>query len=213
MKHFNYKFRKYSVIAAFLLLSLVSANNSNAQFLYLGLNGGGVASWFKSPKIENVVFSSGWGWNMGFFIRYGKKPFLQFGFDWTRSINDFTIKEAEEDGSDFNEDIKFHEFDFSMKLGYNILDLPMFKVQVNAGPFIGRSLFFSTDNIIFEKSDFKNPQFGVIAGAGIQFTNFIAGFDYTYHFSDFFSPVDVGGETLKLGAHIQFFMIKVGFMF
>ncbi len=206
--------KKQLILTISVLVFLAFANQAKAQYLFIGLNGSSAFSWFNSPKVENMILSKGWGWNMGFFLRYGKKPFIQGGLDWTRSMNNFTIKEIEEDGSDFEDQIKFHEFDFSLKIGYNILDLPMFKVQVNAGPFIGRSLYFSNENIIFDKSDFKNPQWGVTAGAGIQFTNFIAGIDYTYHFSDLFSPIDIGGgETIKLGAKLQLFMIKAGFMF
>jgi len=201
------------ITAAFILVSLAFANQASAQYFYIGLDGSAVTSWFNSPKTDNLVASNGWGWNMGFFVRYGKRPYIKGEFDWTRSMNDFTIKFAD-DGKDLTEQIKFHEFDFAIKVGYNIVDLPMFKVDVNIGPFIGRSLFFSTDDIYFSKDDFRNPQIGFSTGAGIQFTNFIAGFDYTYHFTDMFAPVDIGeGNTLILGAHLQLFMVKIGFMF
>ena len=208
------KRKRLLIITLFLLVSVAFTNQAKAQYFYLGMNGSSVATWFNSPKLDNLVVSNGWGWNMGFFVRYGKRPYIKAGFDWTRSINDFTIKYAGDDGGNFNDKIKFHEFDFSLKVGYNLLDLPMFKIDVSAGPFIGRSLFFSTDNIYFQKDDFKNPQAGFIVGAGIQFTNFIAGIDYTYHITDMFTPVDIGeGESVKLGAHLQLFMIKIGFMF
>ena len=206
--------KKQLILAAFILASVTVTKQASAQYFYLGVNGSPVFSWFHTPPIDELltVNSKGWGWNLGFFMRYGKKPFIQAGFDWTRSYNDFTIDIADE-GTGFQDKIKFHEFDFSVLVGYNFIDLPMFKVQAHAGPFIGRSLFFSTDNIVFQKTDFKNPQIGFIAGAGIQFTNFIAGVDYTYHFTDMFTPVDIDGEKIKLDAFLQLFMVKVGFMF
>ena len=206
-------YKKQLIITAFMLVFLAFTNRAGAQYLYLGMNGSAVASWFNTPNTDNLVVSNGWGWNLGAFVRYGKRPYIKAGFDWTRSINDFTIKYADE-GNDFTDRIKFHEFDFTLKVGYNLLDLPMFKIDVSAGPFIGRSLFFSTDNIYFDENDFRNPQYGFTVGAGIQLTNFIAGIDYVYHITDMFTPIDLGeGESLNLGAHLQLLMVKVGFMF
>ncbi len=204
-------FKKYTVIASFVLAALSISGHARAQVFYIGVNGSAVYSWFDSPKFDNLVTSEGWGWDLGFFLRYGKRPYFQAGFDWVRSANDFTIGDPEEPLA--AEKIKFHNFDFSLKVGYEILQTPMFKLKVHTGPFIGKSLMFSGETIEFLKDDFKNPQFGFIAGAGFQFTNLVVDFEYSYHFTDLFKPVAIDGETYELGSHLQLIALKVGFMF
>ena len=104
-------------------------------------------------------------------------------------------------------------FDFSFKVGYEIVQLPMFKLKAQAGPFIGRSFLFSTDDFIVERDEFRWPQYGVIAGIGFQFTNLVVDFEYTYHINDLFKPFEVDGQTYKLHSNLQLLTLKVGFMF
>jgi len=204
------------VFSAILLASVLYSNTSQAQVFYIGLQGNAVYSWFNSPKLENVITSDGWGWNMGFFLRYGKRPFIQLGLGWTRSLNEFTVTfydDEEQQEVDYSEEIKLNNFDFSATLGYELLQMPMFKINVHAGPFIGKSHMFSGENIYFENNDFKNPQVGVTSGIGFQFTNLIFGLDYSYHFTDLFKPISVDGTDYKFGSKIQMALLKVGFMF
>jgi hypothetical protein len=203
--------KKLFIIFSVFLISLVFSANARAQVFYIGVNGGAVNSWFDSPEFGNMVTSQGWGWDFGFFLRYGKRPYLQVGFDWVRSANDFKI--AVEETVLLEEYIKFHNFDFSLKIGYNLLQKPMFKIKVHAGPFIGKSMMFSGENIWFYNSDFKNPQMGIIAGTGIQFTNFILDFEYSYHFTELFEPVVIDGISFNLGSKLQLITLKAGFMF
>ncbi len=203
--------KKFLIIASFVFATFSLPDNAKAQIFYIGVNGGAVYSWFDSPKLDNIVTSEGWGWDLGFFLRYGKRPYFQAGFDWVRSANDFVI--GDKDAPVFQEDIKFHNFDFSFKVGYEILQTPMFKLKVHTGPFIGKSLMFSGENIEFLKDDFKNPQLGIISGVGFQFTNFVADFEYSYHFTQLFNPVTIDGETFDLGSKLQLVTLKVGFMF
>jgi hypothetical protein len=202
--------KKYLVISFVGIASLLYSNRAHSQLFFLGIEGGATYSWFNSPKFENIITSDGWGWNLGFFARYGKKTYLQLGFDWTRSKNDFRI---DFEGFHFDEQIKFHNFDFSIKYGYNFFYRPMFKLKVQAGPFIGRSFLFSGDELEFTNDDFKNPQWGIIGGLGFQFMNFVADIEYSYHFTDLFEPIVVGDQEIKFGSNLQMIIIKIGFMF
>jgi hypothetical protein len=184
---------------------------SRGQVFYIGINGGAVYTWFNSPKLENIITSDGAGWDLGFFLRYGKRPYFQLGFDWTRSMNEITIH-IDDQPSIIN-NIPFHNFDFSLKVGYEFIQLPMFKLKAHAGPFIGRSMLLSNDDLLFEKDDFRNPQWGVIAGLGFQFTNFVVDLEYSYHFSDLFKPVYINDKEYKLGSNLQIVTLKLGFMF
>jgi hypothetical protein len=205
-------FKNKLVIIFFLLMSLFYANTAKAQVFYIGVNAGVVNSWFDSPDFGEMVSSNGWGWDLGFFLRYGKRPYFQAGFDWTRSANDFVVKVN--DDYIIDEIVEFHNFDFSLKVGYNIIQTPMFKFKMHTGPFIGKSVMFSNDDKdLFSNDDFKNPQWGIIAGTGIQFTNFIVDLEYSYHFSELFKPLNLDGDKYNLGSKLNLLTLKVGFMF
>lgn len=208
--------KKYFIIATVMLVSVLAAKTSYSQVFYIGFNGSSVYSWFNSPKLENVITSDGWGWDLGFFLRYGRRPFVQIGLDWTRSANDVTVKfyddELQEEQT-YEETIKLNNFDFSVLVGYELLQTPMFKISVRGGPFIGKSLMFSGETFYFENSDFKNPQWGVTAGLGFQFTNLIFGIKYNYHFTELFKPVVIDNVKYKFGSKIQMISLNVGLMF
>ena len=207
MKKIN---KKLLILVSVLLLSVSFAGTAKAQLFWVGFNGSAVHSWFRSPKLNNDLTSDGWGWDFGFFLRYGKRPFVQAGFDWTWSQNTIYLKDVD---FSMQETIKFNNFDFSLKTGYELYQSPMFKVKISAGPFIGTALMFSGDYLYFSKDDFRNPQLGVVAGTGFQFTNLVVDLEYRYHFKDLFMPVDIDGKTYKLDSNLQMLMLKVGIMF
>jgi hypothetical protein len=183
-----------------------------AQFFYVGLNGGANYSWFKAPKFSNVISSDGYGWNMGFFLRYGKRPYIQAGFDWTRANNDFVFEVKEADFK-IEDKVPFHNFDFSIKVGYEIIQTPYFKWSLLGGPFIGRSLLFNSNEFEFSNTDFKNPQYGLIGGTAFQITNFILSLEYSNHLSGLFKPVEVDGYTIDFGSKLQIISLKLGMQF
>ena len=211
-------FKKIFVYLAFILLGLFSAKRAQAQLFWIGVDGNAVYSWFASPKLDeaagekNVITYDGWGWNLGAFVRYGKRPFVLVGLSWTRTYSKFAINDPG-DELNISESIKLNNFDFAVKIGYEVLQMPMFKADVHGGLFIGRSLLFSGESIYFENSDFVKPQWGITGGIGFQFTNLIFGVDYSYHFSELFKPVDINGTPYQIGSKIQMVALKVGFMF
>lgn len=204
---------KSALIASVLTLFLLSIQvKGKSQVFYIGFNGGASYSWFNSPGLDNYVTSSGYGWDMGFFLRYGKRPFYQVGFDWTRANNDFVF-EVKEANFKIEDKVPFHNFDFSVKVGYEIIQKPYFKWSLLGGPFIGRSFLFNSNEFEFSNSDFIKPQFGVNAGTGFQVTNFIFSFEYSYHISGLFKPVEVDGQKIDFGSKLQIVAFKVGMQF
>jgi len=204
IKHITITFVLFTLLMGF-------GKQSQGQVFFIGFNAGAVYTWFNSPGIDNLVTSNGGGYNLGFFLRYGKRPYFQLGFDWTRTKNEIDLNAG--DKPDIREKVPFHIFDLSFKVGYEIIQLPMFKLKAQAGPFIGRSFLLSTDDFIVEKDEFRKLQYGVIAGIGFQFTNLVVDFEYTYHISDLFKPFEFGGQTYKLHSNLQLLTLKVGFMF
>jgi hypothetical protein len=200
------------IIAAILLmmLFLTSGKEARSQVFWIGLNGGATHSWFSSPKANDLVVGKGWGWNLGFFVRYGKRPFYQAGIYWTRAEID--MKYHYNPHIVFEDDVPFDNFDIIVKAGYEIIHKPMFKWHINAGPFIGSSLLFSTNTFDIEIDDMRNPQFGINTGTGIQIMNLIIDVDIQHHLTELFlgDEVDLGVE---FGSHMNHVTMKVGFIF
>jgi hypothetical protein len=195
-----------------IVFTLVFSGITHAQVFWIGTTGSAVYSWFSSPNIDNIITSDGWGWNLGIFARYGKRPYFQVGGDWTWSMNTININD-EEDDIYFKDDIKFNNFDFSVLVGYEIFQKPMFKLKVQSGPFLGSSFLFSGDYVYFSNSDFKNPQFGIASALGFQFTNLVIDFEYSYHFTNLFKPIEIDDKTYQLGSKLQLIRLKIGLMF
>ncbi len=199
-----------TLFALLLAMLLSGSQEARGQVFWLGLNGGATHSWFTSPKADNLVTADGWGWNLGFFARYGKRPFYQVGLYWTRAQTD--MKYFLTESFVIEDRVPFNNFDVIVKAGYEIIREPMFKWHVNAGPFIGTSFLFSTNTFEIETDDMKNPQFGINTGTGIQFMNFIFDVDYQYHLTELF----IGDETdlgIEFGSHLQHLTFKVGLIF
>jgi hypothetical protein len=209
----NMKKIKSVLIASVLTVFLLAIQPEvKSQVFYIGFNGGAAYSWFNSPGVNNYVTSSGYGWDLGFFVRYGKRPFYQLGFDWTRSNNDFVFEIKEADFK-IEDKVPFHNFDFSVKVGYEIIQKPYFKWSVLGGPFLGRSFLFNSNEFEFSNTDFIKPQYGIIGGTGIQVTNFILSLEYSYHISGLFKPVEADGQTVDFGSKLQIVSVKVGMQF
>lgn len=202
---------KRTCIAIIIGLALsFSAQPARAQLFWIGVNGGMSVSWFTSPGVNNAVLSAGAGYNLGFFLKYGKKPFYQVDIRWIRANN--MISYEIEPGNVIEGEVPFHQFEIPIRVGYPIIHKPMFKWQVNGGPMIGTTFLFSENEFEFERNDMRNPQVGVMAGTGIQFMNFIFDLDYTYHITELFK-----GDEEDLGvdfkSHLQMISVKVGLQF
>jgi hypothetical protein len=202
--------RKIAVTIILGMMLVFVSKSSQSQMFWLGFNGGYQYSWFKTPGFDYKVTGSGPGWNLGFFLKYGKRPFYMAEFRWMRA-NNFISYEVEP-GSFIEGDVPFHKFEMPVKVGYNIIQKPIIKWHVNGGASIGTVFLFSENNFEFERRDMRNPQVAVIAGTGIQFMNFIIDFDYAYHLNQLFKG-DERDLGVDFGAHLQVISVKVGWVF
>lgn len=199
----------FRTILTTLFFFIILLPEGKTQVFYIGFDAAPVYSWYASSDAGIDISSKGWGNNIGFFLRYGKRPYYQVGFDWTRANNDFDV-EVPSEGFIIEDKVPFHNFDFSIKVGYEIIQTPLFKWSVFGGPFIGRSLLFESNDFEFDKTDFINPQYGVIAGTGIQITNMIISFDYNIHLSGLFQPIDLDGYIIDFGGNLHIVSLKIG---
>ena len=178
-----------------------------SQSMYIGVNAGMVNSQVYSLDTDNSFTSEGWGYNFGFYMRYGKRPFYQLGLDWLRSNNETT---SVDNGNTLTGSVPLHRFDINLKLGYEIVHRPIFKWEALIGPFIGKTRMCSSDIFSFNENDFKGPQYGFIVGTGIKFTYLVFDVEYSYHLSQLFAD---GYSTTNPDTHIETLAFKVGFQF
>ena len=90
-----------------ITLTLISGR-SQGQIFWLGLQGGAGISWFNSPGIQNTLLSEGTGYSLGFFLRYGSRPYYQIAFEWLRSNNN--MRYEPEPGLVFEGKVPLHNF-------------------------------------------------------------------------------------------------------
>lgn len=202
--------KKIVIVMILGLMGTLMARPAQAQMFWIGGNTGMQIDWFGSPGYDNKVTSEGLGYNLGFFLRYGKKPFYQLEFRWNRAFN--YLRDTEIPGVVLEDYVEFHKFDIPIRVGYPIVYTPMFKWHVNAGPFISTTFLFSSDEFEIERDDMRNPQFGILGGTGIQFMNFILDVDYSYHLTELFKG-DEEDLNVDFKSHMQVISLRVGFMF
>jgi len=188
-----------------VLILLVFSRQGISQGVYAGFTTGFTNVQVNLPG-SHKYSSTKPGYNFGLYLRYGKRPFYQGGIDFIRCRSN--IKTGA--GNPINTPL--HQFDFSLNVGYEILQKPFFKWNILGGPFIGKALLMSTANLNFGNNDFVNPQFGLTAGTGIQITNFIINVEYAYHISRFFNPSETK-PFLSPGSHIESLSLKFGVQF
>jgi hypothetical protein len=193
----------------FLTLELVSFSCSG-QFFWLGFQAGEGVSWFSNPVQDSVKLSDGAGTSLGFFVRYGTRPYYQLAFEWLISTNQ--MKFEVKPGSAVHDNVPFHNFKVPATVGYEIIHKPRFKWRVGGGFFIGTTAILSSNAFEFTQNDIRNPQFGVIGETGIQYLNFLVLFDYNYSLTKFFAG-GAGSYGADVRSHLQIFALKVGMQF
>jgi len=194
-----------------LLFGLVLAGaESQGQFFWLGFQAGEGISWFTNPGVDSISLSEGNGTSLGFFIRYGKRPYYQVAFEWLTTNNQVRINV--EPGVTKKSNFPVHSFKVPITAGYEVVHRPKFKWRIGGGFFIGPTVPLSSNAFNFNKSDFKNPQFGVIGETGIQYFNFLILVDYNYSLTKLFNK-NAGDYGMNLDSHMQIFALKAGLQF
>ncbi len=176
--------------------------------MYVGVTAGVSQVNFRSADAGSIITASP-GYDLGFYLRSGNRLFYQAGLNWTNSQIQIKYNQP---GVIDAENVTSHNFKLPLKVGYRLLKKPMFKWNILAGPFIGKTLFRSANNIPVKKSDFLNPQYGLTAGTGIRLTNFIFDVEYAYYISEMFKN-SVSGSFPLTGARQDMITLKIGVQF
>lgn len=202
---------KKILLTVLLVLAMgLTYQESRGQFFWLGFQAGEGVSWFTNPGIDSVMLSEGSGTSLGFFIRYGTRPYYQVAFEWLTTNNQMQI--LVEPGLTVKDNVPLHNFKVPFTAGYEIIHKPRFKWRVGGGFFIGPTVPLSSNAFNFSRNDFRNPQFGLIGETGIQYMNFLILVDYNYSLTRLFSG-NAGEYGINLHSHMQIFALKAGLQF
>ncbi len=197
--------RLTSIVALLLL-----AASAPAQYLSLGIQGGANLSYFNSPKIDNQVTGKGVGYQLGIYARFGYKFYYQMDFNWIRASNRVVVDLDTLGYPDtVEDDVPFHNFDLTAKIGYHLVRNQNFRWRTHAGPFLGWPVFFSTNLLEFESRDFVRPQWGFQFGTGIDFWKLNFDIDYNLHVSELFTG-DERDLGIDFGSRLHVLLFKFG---
>jgi hypothetical protein len=202
--------RKILPAALLLLLMGTASMPCRGQFFWLGFQGGAGATWFSRPGEDSTSLSPGAGASFGVFIRYGSRPYFQFAAEWLFSTNQMKFQVRPDTSA--HDNVPFHNFKLPFTLGYEVIHRPRFKLRAGGGFFIGRNIVLSSNSLDLTAGDTRNPQFGLVGEAGIQYLNFLVVMDYNYSFNRFFAK-DASTYGVNVRSHLQTFSVKLGMQF
>lgn len=200
--------KRFTYLLLTVILLMVLTSRSKGQGMYVGITAGMSQLNIRSQNAGSVISASP-GYDLGFYFRSGNRLFYQAGLNWTNSRIQIKYNQP---GVIDAENVTSHNFKLPLKVGYRLLEKPMFKWTVLGGPFIGKTLFKSANNIPVKKSDFLNPQYGLTAGTGVRLTNFTFGLEYAYYVSELFKS-SVSGTFPLADARQDMITLKVGVQF
>jgi hypothetical protein len=153
-------------------LSLMFISSLAFSQLGLGIKGAFTMSQL-STDIDDYTNAMKAGYQFGAFVRIGDKLHLQPEAYFTAKSG-----ELESESGNFKQSFTFNTIDVPVLLGYKILDPPAFNVRLQAGPvasFVAsKSISFTNNGIEEEATDeqkdsFKNVNWGLQMGAGVDF--------------------------------------------
>jgi len=202
--------RKTVLISLLLLAVSLASLPCHGQFFWLGFQVGEGVSWFSHPGQGSTRLSAGSGTSLGFFLRYGTRPYYQLAFEWLYSANQ--MKFEVKPGMTANDNVPFHSFKIPLTAGYEIIHHPRFKWRAGGGMFIGTNTILSSNSFNLTRDNIQKPECGVIGETGIQYLNFLVLIDYNYSLTRFFEE-NASPYGVNLQSHLQIFALKVGLQF
>ena len=195
-----------------LSASFAAAQSETASTLVInpqiGVNGTTL-----SGNPEDVESAANVGWQIGGYLRYGKRFYIQPGIFWH-----YMSTETSSDVNDIKFDTKISAIQVPVCIGFNIVDSSALVFRA----FAGAAVSFVTsvdDNDFIVKDDINSTQWLGRIGVGLDFTMFTVDLGYDYGFSNFYSSDTIaeaaaGPDGVDLdGIKIQEFFLNLGLKF
>jgi hypothetical protein len=171
-----------------LSASFAAAQSETASTLVInpqiGVNGSTL-----SGNPEGVKNEANVGWQIGGYLRYGKRFYIQPGIFWH-----YMSTETTSDVNDLKVDNKISTIQVPVCIGFNIVDSSALVFRAFAGAAV--SFLTSVDEGDYiKKDDINSTQWLGRIGVGLDFTMFTVDLGYDYGFSSFYSD-----ETIEAAA-------------
>jgi len=195
-----------------LSASFAAAQSETASTLVInpqiGVNGSTL-----SGNPEGVKNEANVGWQIGGYLRYGKRFYIQPGIFWH-----YMSTETTSDFNDIKTDNKISTIQVPVCIGFNIIDGDGLVLRAFAGAAV--SFLTSVDEGDYiKKDDINSTQWLGRIGVGLDFTMFTADLGYDYGFSSFYSDEtieEIANAPLGLDisdVKIQEFFLNFGLKF
>ena len=161
-----------------------------------------------SADSDSIMESAKSNFQIGAFLRFGKKLYLQPEIYYATSGG--TLKYED---SDLKENIKLKNLCVPVLVGYKIIDAKVFNLRVMAGPSANFILNKEIDSDEFiqdplQDSNFKNVAWGMDVGAGIDVLFLSLDLRYEFGLNNIYIP-NTGNESQKISSNV--FLVSLGF--
>lgn len=205
----------------FLTLTLISSGQIN-----LGVKGAVTMSSL-TTNISDIEEAAQTGWQLGAFVRVGDKWHLQPEVYFSAKPGRLTYSYSDINNpmktGKVSQDIQLNTVDIPVLIGYKIIDPPTLNVRLQAGPVAsmvtGKTISFSSEGVDTPEApdgyedDFKNINWALQFGAGIDFLFLTADLRYELGLSKLYENAAAGNNSIDGEMKNNVFILSVGIKF
>jgi hypothetical protein len=189
-----------------LLVILFAAFENYGQFTF-GPKIGYTASKL-STDLDTIAASAKSNFQIGAFLRFGKKLYLQPEIFYATSGGKLEVE-----GTTLKQDIRFKNLSIPVLVGFKLINAKVINLRIMAGPvanFVLGTKIEASDLVQdpLQESDFKNAAWGMDVGAGVDV--FFLTLDIRYEFglnNIYIVPEGAADQTMKS----NLFVVSLGF--
>jgi len=189
----------YSIICTFLALS-ITFSSANAQVFVIPEGGMNLSSF--SFNKEGYEETTEVGFQAGVLGRFGKNAFLQTGVYFSEFSNQIVYTDSLSTNSD---QLTINSILLPITVGFNILNLDVFKVRLLAGVNIAFPINIDPNVFDLSKPDFNTSNVGAAVGFGLDIYRFVFDANFSFGMNDMLN-VDQTSATLNL------YTINIGYL-
>lgn len=198
---------------SFLYVLLLMLSYTASGQLNFGIKGAITMSSL-STDLDDISEAARTGWQAGAFLRVGEKLHLQPEVYFTAKAGQLQYADQ------ITQDITFSSIDIPVLVGYKIIDPPTLNIRLQAGP--GASLVTSKKFTVSAdgidppepsdefKNSFKDMNWGLQVGAGVDFLFLTADLRYELGLSNLVKDSDGNPGSMTGTMKNNVFMLSVG---
>jgi len=161
-----------------------------------------------STDFDTIKESAKSNFQIGAFLRFGKKLYLQPEFFYATSGGELKLE-----GTSLKESIRLKNISVPVLVGYKLIDAKVINLRIMAGPvvnfIIGTKI--EADELIqdpLQDSDFKNAAWGMDVGAGVDVFFLTLDLRYEFGLNNIYIVPD-GGQDQSMKSNL--FIVSLGF--